>query len=69
MIFDFLTYGSILAMVLILVTIKDFVPLFFGSKFLKVSDLVIYITPIILFISWSNLFGIQIMVPMKREIT
>lgn len=67
MIFDFLTYGSILAMVLILVTIKDFVPLFFGSKFLKVSDLVIYITPIILFISWSNLFGIQIMVPMKRE--
>jgi O-antigen/teichoic acid export membrane protein len=66
-IFEFLTYASILAMVLILVTMKDFVPLFFGSKFLKVKDLVVYITPIILFISWSNLFGIQIMVPMKKE--
>lgn len=66
-IFDFLTYASILAMVLILVTMKDFVPLFFGSKFLKVRDLVVYITPIILFISWSNLFGIQVMVPMKKE--
>lgn len=66
MIFKFFTY-SILAMVLILVTMKDFVPLFFGSKFLKVRDLVVYITPIILFISWSNLFGIQVMVPMKKE--
>jgi O-antigen/teichoic acid export membrane protein len=46
---------------------KDFVPLFFGSKFLKVKDLVAYITPIILFVSWSNLFGIQVMVPMKKE--
>lgn len=66
-VFDFLTYASVLAMVLILVTIKDFVPLFFGDKFLKVKDLVAYITPIILFISWSNLFGIQVMVPMKKE--
>jgi O-antigen/teichoic acid export membrane protein len=66
-IFEFLTYASILAMVLILVTMKDFVPLFFGSKFLKVKDLVAYITPIILFVSWSNLFGIQVMVPMKKE--
>lgn len=67
MIFDFVTYASIIVMILIAVTMKDFVPLFFGSKFLKVKDLTVYIAPIILFISWSNLFGVQIMIPMKKE--
>lgn len=66
-IFDFVTYTSILAIILTVFTMDDFVPIFFGSKFLKVKDLIIYITPIILFISWSNLFGIQVMVPMKKE--
>jgi len=66
-IFDFVTYASILAIILTVFTMNDFVPFFFGSKFLKVKDLIIYITPIILFISWSNLFGIQLMVPMKKE--
>jgi len=66
-IFDFVTYASILAIILTIFTMNDFVPIFFGSKFLKVKDLIVYITPIILFISWSNLFGIQIMVPMKKE--
>lgn len=66
-IFDFVTYASILAIILTVFTMNDFVPIFFGSKFLKVKDLIIYITPIILFISWSNLFGIQVMVPMKKE--
>lgn len=67
MVFDFVTYASVISMILIAVTMKDFVPLFFGSKFLKVKDLIVYIVPIILFVSWSNLFGIQIMVPLKKE--
>ncbi|MFN3692398.1 MAG: polysaccharide biosynthesis C-terminal domain-containing protein, partial [Fervidobacterium sp.] len=49
------------------VTMQDFVPIFFGNKFAAVKDLIIYISPIVLFISWSNLFGIQVMLPMKKE--
>lgn len=66
-VFEFVTYASVIIIVLIITTMQDFVPLFFGSKFLKVKELIIYVSPIILFISWSNLFGMQIMVPMKKE--
>lgn len=66
-VFEFVTYSSVIIIVLIITTMQDFVPLFFGSKFLKVKELIIYISPIVLFISWSNLFGMQIMVPMKKE--
>lgn len=66
-VFEFVTYASVIITVLIITTMQDFVPLFFGSKFLKVKELIIYVSPIILFISWSNLFGMQIMVPMKKE--
>lgn len=66
-VFEFVTYCSILIISLLITTMQDFVPLFFGSKFLKVKELIIYISPIILLVSWSNLFGIQLMVPMKKE--
>lgn len=66
-VFEFVTYSSVIIIVLIITTMQDFVPIFFGSKFLKVKELIIYVSPIILFISWSNLLGIQIMVPMKKE--
>lgn len=66
-VFEFVTYSSTFIIVLLAITMRDFVPLFFGNKFLKVKDLIIYISPIILFISWSNLFGMQLMVPMKKE--
>ncbi|ODN29824.1 flippase [Fervidobacterium thailandense] len=66
-VFEFVTYSSVIIIVLIVTTMQDFVPIFFGSKFLKVKELIIYVSPIILFISWSNLFGMQIMVPMKKE--
>lgn len=66
-VFEFMTYSSIIIIVLIATTMKDFVPLFFGSKFLKVKELIIYISPIILFISWSNLFGMQVLIPMRKE--
>lgn len=67
MVFDFVTYLSLLIITILFTTMPYFVPVFFGSKFLAVKDLILIISPIILFISWSNLFGIQIMLPFKKE--
>ena len=66
-VFDFYTYGSVFLMVAFLSTMPTFVPMFFGQKFLKVKDLIMVISPILLFISWSNLFGMQLFVPFKLE--
>lgn len=66
-VFDYITYSSIFIMVMIIITIPTFVPFYFGKNFLKVKDIIMIISPIILFISWSNFFGIQLMVPMKLE--
>ncbi|HPZ18648.1 MAG TPA: flippase, partial [Fervidobacterium sp.] len=66
-VFDFYTYSSVFLMVAFLVTMPTFVPMFFGQKFLKVKDLIMVISPILLFISWSNLFGMQLFVPFKLE--
>ncbi len=65
--FEFMTYSAVLIIILIISTMQDFVPIFFGSKFVHVKELIIYISPIILFVSWSNLLGIQIMLPMNKE--
>jgi len=66
-VFDFYTYSSVFLMIAFLVTMPTFVPIFFGQKFLKVKDLIMVISPILLFISWSNLFGLQLFVPFKLE--
>ncbi|MEN3042391.1 MAG: oligosaccharide flippase family protein, partial [Fervidobacterium sp.] len=66
-VFDFVTYSSILIIVLIVSTMQDFVPLFFGSKFLKVKELTVISSPIILLISWGSFFSLQIQIPMKKE--
>ncbi|WP_372590329.1 flippase [Fervidobacterium pennivorans subsp. carthaginiensis] len=67
LVFDFVTYFSLMIISSLFTTIPHFVPIFFGRKFLPVKDLILIISPIILFISWSNLFGIQIMIPFKKE--
>ncbi|MBO8161863.1 MAG: polysaccharide biosynthesis protein [Thermosipho sp. (in: Bacteria)] len=66
-VFDYFTFAAIFVIVTFLITIPDFVPIYFGEKFFKVKDLIIIISPIILFISWSNLFAIQLLVPLKLE--
>lgn len=66
-VFDYITYSSIFIMVMIIITMPTFVPFYFGKNFLKVKDIIMIISPIILFISWSNFFGVQLMVPMKLE--
>ncbi|MFN6991324.1 MAG: polysaccharide biosynthesis C-terminal domain-containing protein [Fervidobacterium sp.] len=65
--FEFMTYAAVLIIVMIITTMQDFVPFFFGSKYTAVKNLIVYISPIILFIAWSNLIGIQVMLPLKKE--
>ncbi|NUU95864.1 hypothetical protein XO10_06180 [Marinitoga sp. 1135] len=66
-VFDYITYASVFIMLMMIITMPTFVPIFFGRDFIKVKDIIMIISPIILFISWSNFFGIQLMVPMKLE--
>jgi O-antigen/teichoic acid export membrane protein len=47
---------------------KEFVPWFFGESFLPVIPNIILISPIILAISWSYIMGVQMMLPMKKEL-
>jgi len=47
---------------------KEFVPWFFGEAFLPVIPNMILISPIMLAIGWSNIIGIQMMLPMKKEL-
>lgn len=46
---------------------EDFAPLFFGSSFVKVSELIIYITPTVIFISWANVIRTQYLMPLKKD--
>lgn len=45
---------------------SDFVPWFFGREFLKCGILIDIISPIIVAIAWSNVLGIQVMLPMGK---
>lgn len=47
---------------------KEFVPWFFGEAFLPVIPNMILISPIMLAIGWSNIIGVQMMLPMKKEL-
>lgn len=46
---------------------SNFVPWFFGNEFLKCDILIVVISPIILAIAWSNVLGIQIMLPIGKN--
>ncbi|MBO5349933.1 MAG: flippase [Clostridia bacterium] len=46
---------------------KEFVPIFFGEGYEKVILLIQAISPIILFIGVSNLFGYQYLIPSKKQ--
>jgi len=65
--FHFATYGSIFVTTMIMGVIPDFAPMFFGEAFLKTIDVIRTIVPIAVFIAWSNVLGMQLMVPMKLE--
>lgn len=65
--FHFATYGSIFVAAMIIGVTPDFAPLFFGEAFSKTVDVIRIITPIVVFIAWSNVLGMQLMVPMQLE--
>jgi len=65
--FHFATYGSIFVAAMIMGVIPDFAPMFFGEAFLKTVDVIRTIVPVVVFIAWSNVLGMQLMVPMKLE--
>ncbi|MFW6015664.1 MAG: flippase [bacterium] len=63
-------FASFLAMPIMfgLIGISDvFVPLFLGSDFRNVTYLIVLISPITLFIAWSNVIGLQYMLPIRKE--
>lgn len=45
----------------------EFVPWFFGGAFLPVIPNMIIISPIMIAIGWSNILGVQLMLPIKKE--
>ena len=51
-----------------IITISDnLVPIFFGNGYEKVSILIKLLSPIIIFIGLSNVFGIQYLLPTKKQ--
>jgi O-antigen/teichoic acid export membrane protein len=46
----------------------EFVPWFFGDAFLPVIPNMMIISPIMIAIGWSNIIGVQMMIPMKKEL-
>lgn len=65
--FHFATYGSVFVASMIFGVIPEFAPIFFGEAFLKTVSVTRIIAPIVVFIAWSNVLGMQLMVPMKLE--
>lgn len=46
---------------------KQFVPWFFGNEFTKSIDLIIILSPMLISVSWSNVIGIQYMIPTGKS--
>ncbi|WP_269920188.1 oligosaccharide flippase family protein [Caldifermentibacillus hisashii] len=44
-----------------------FVPWFFGDKFIRTTELVIYMAPSIIFISWANVIRTQYLIPNSKD--
>lgn len=62
-ILNFVSYLSIPFMFGIIGISRQFVPWFLGSEFTKCNILLIILSPIIITIAWSNVMGLQYMVP------
>ena len=65
-IFNFVSYLAIPFMFGIIGVSRQFVPWFLGSEFAKCSTLLIILSPIIIAIAWSNVMGMQYMIPTGR---
>jgi O-antigen/teichoic acid export membrane protein len=47
---------------------KTFIPWFLGTDYMRVADLMIILSPIILIIPIGNIIGVQLMIPMGKEL-
>jgi len=47
---------------------KTFIPMFLGPGYLRVADLMILLSPIVLIIPIGNIIGVQLMIPMGKEL-
>lgn len=65
--FQFATYASFLIFAMIFSLMPEFVPFYFGEGFSKTIMLIRLMSPIILFVSLSNVAAIQFIIPLKRE--
>lgn len=64
--FDFVTYLSIPLMFGLAGIAIEFAPWFFGPEFTKTGIIICIISPIIVFIAWSNVLGQQFLMPIGR---
>ncbi|RYL93952.1 flippase [Sporolactobacillus sp. THM19-2] len=63
---DFATYMAMPMMFGIIGIAQGFTPWFFGPGFSTTGQLICIIGPIILFIAWSNVLGVQYLMPLNR---
>lgn len=45
-----------------------FVPLFYGDAFVKASEVLIFLSPCLLFVSWANVIRTQYLLPNRKDI-
>lgn len=64
--FNFASYLSIPIMFGLSGISAQFTPWFFGPEFSKTGTLICIISPIVVFISWSNVLGVQYMMPVGK---
>lgn len=65
--FKFVYFLSFPIMTGLMLISNEFVPVFFGDGYTKVSTLINVIMPIVLFIGLSNIIGTQFLLPTKRQ--
>lgn len=64
--FDFVTALSVPMMFGLMAISAKFAPWFLGSEYLQTGHLIFLEAPIILFIAWSNVIGMQYLMPINR---
>ncbi len=66
---DFACFMSIALVFGVAAIAKEFAPIFFGKNFPGVGNLIMLISPTILFKTWSNVIGTQHLIPLKNDWT
>ena len=65
--FNFVVFLTIPMMGIMILVAKEFVPIFYGTGYEQVIDLIKIISPILILIGLSNVIGIQYLIPTKQQ--